>query len=223
MPTFHSYQLHLPAPRASSHSFVQGKAYAPLPRENADPSVQVYRWAMFPVDIAYTLPHKDPVHHSENIRFETLLRKACMQWQHVLRFILSPPSPATDLFTYTCMCSLPDVATPGSGITLAWQDAPPDKDRPYEAGRATLIPERAEGGVIWLKQVRIDLQRTPRVYHTLDAAAQEQQLFVTLLHELGHALGINHALHPASVMFHQNRFNSRFTREDEMLLQQIYG
>ncbi len=107
------------------------------------------------------------------------------------------------------------------GIFIAWSDDT-NPQRPYEVGR-TLNQTHFKKGQLFIYRSDLVLQRNPRINQHLDSEAQCLQLYATFLHEIGHALGLEHTQNPHSVMFYRSLQNHQFTHEDLAQLQRLYG
>jgi predicted Zn-dependent protease len=106
------------------------------------------------------------------------------------------------------------------GIFISWSDET-NPQRPYEVGR-TVNQTHLKEGHPFIYRSEIVLQRNPRINQHLDVDAQQLQLYATFLHEMGHALGLEHTQDPHSVMFHRSLQNHQFTTEDLAQLKRLY-
>jgi hypothetical protein len=68
----------------------------------------------------------------------------------------------------------------------------------------------------------IELVKAPLIDAYISTHQQKDRLYTTLLHELGHALGLNHAQNAASVMHPAGWKNRHLTSEDSNLFFQLY-
>lgn len=108
----------------------------------------------------------------------------------------------------------------GDGIFITWSDET-NPQRPYEVGR-TVNQTQVKDGHEFIYRSELVLQRNPRINQHLDVDAQGLQLYATFLHEIGHALGMEHTQDPHSVMFHRSLQNHQFTTEDLTQLHRLY-
>ena len=69
----------------------------------------------------------------------------------------------------------------------------------------------------------ITLIETPRIDAQLDAGQQQDRLLATLLHELGHALGLEHSPNPDDVMHHRGWRHTRLSENDRSRLRRLYA
>jgi|GEM_PF-5211548 len=90
--------------------------------------------------------------------------------------------------------------------------------RQYEVGRTESLKKNS-----FITHSDIYLQRDPIIYGHLSPHEEEAQFLSTLLHELGHALGLEHTQHPHSVMYYRSLQNTRITPEDTAQLQRLYS
>ena len=90
--------------------------------------------------------------------------------------------------------------------------------RPYEVGHCrNHINE--EGSI---ERSDITLVIAPAIDETLLAVDQQKRLQATLLHEVGHALGLDHTTAPADVMHHHGWKNTALTTNDIGQLRRLY-
>ncbi len=105
-------------------------------------------------------------------------------------------------------------------ICIEWGNYP-NPQRPYEVGR-TVNRIRERQGRQWIESSDIILQKNPKINVHLDELGRQQQLYATFLHEIGHALGLEHTQEPVSIMFHKSLQNVIFTPEDIAQLHRLY-
>jgi len=86
----------------------------------------------------------------------------------------------------------------------------------------TVNQTQVKDGHEFIYRSELVLQRNPRINQHLDVDAQGLQLYATFLHEIGHALGMEHTQDPHSVMFHRSLQNHQFTTEDLTQLHRLY-
>ena len=115
---------------------------------------------------------------------------------------------------------LTQISDDSEGIFISWSHET-NPQRPYEVGR-TVNETHLKEGHLFIWRTGIVLQRNPRINQHLDIEAQGLQLYATFLHEIGHALGMEHTQDPHSVMFHRSLQNHQFTTEDLAQIQRLY-
>ena len=69
----------------------------------------------------------------------------------------------------------------------------------------------------------IELEQAPLIDAYISNHQQVARLYTTILHEVGHALGLKHALKSKSVMHPKGWRNTELTPEDTGLFFQLYG
>ncbi len=74
----------------------------------------------------------------------------------------------------------------------------------------------------WITQATVTLLIQPEIDKHLSEAACNQRLYTTVLHELGHALGLEHSKNAKDIMYHQGWRNRHLTANDIERLQQLY-
>lgn len=103
-------------------------------------------------------------------------------------------------------------------IKLLWSDSPV-YGREFEVGHT----DRALKPPHWIQLVTITLVTHPAIDQQLSAKQQADRLYVTFLHELGHALGLEHSTDKRSVMYHQGWLNTQLSRQDTDALRRLYA
>jgi predicted Zn-dependent protease len=108
----------------------------------------------------------------------------------------------------------------GCEINITWQEIPP-AEKPKACGwtvrQIGTEPQRLE-----IKAVSITLIKFPRIDRALSPVQQQQRLAATVLHELGHALGLDHVQSAAAVMHYQGWQNTRLSDVDINALNRLY-
>jgi predicted Zn-dependent protease len=200
VPPIQQWQLNTPLPLTNGllQRKVEGKtALTPADLENIVPCWQdplVIPVFCDPVDEAQTHPPE---------AFE----KALLAWQNASKGAVQ-------------FKRLTQKMADDDGIFISWSDET-NPQRPYEVGR-TVNQTQVKDGQAFIYRSEIVLQRNPRINQHLDVEAQGLQLYATFLHEIGHALGMEHTQDPHSVMFHRSLQNHQFTTEDLAQVQRLY-
>lgn len=132
---------------------------------------------------------------------EQLLNLAIKQWELASRGALRFQQ-----------CFSPDSAH----IRIQWNETP-TPGREFELGHAE---RNVQGSWIW--QVCITLVTQPAIDGHLSAARRKERLYSTLLHELGHALGLEHSVCERDVMHHRGWRNRYLSENDCRRLQALY-
>jgi hypothetical protein len=116
------------------------------------------------------------------------------------------------------------LADPQQAITLEWSNTP-TLGRPYELGhtqRHLRLPVASQPHHT-ITHASITLLLAPPLDATLSPAQLQQRMLTTLLHELGHAVGLNHSVSPQSIMHHQGWQTPRLHPSDLQAIQGLYG
>ncbi len=115
---------------------------------------------------------------------------------------------------------LPD-ATNDTGdpedILIRWSETPV-LGREYEVGHANRTIQ-GQGRIV---HVDITLLMAPVIDKHLTPRQCQERLQATLLHELGHALGLEHSEHHLDVMYYRGWKNRWLTEQDCRRLQTLY-
>jgi hypothetical protein len=113
-------------------------------------------------------------------------------------------------------------------IVIEWSQEPV-KGRVFEVGhtRRILKPALPEGfkagrSTQYIESVQITLLTHPVIDDYLTLNQQCHRLRTTLLHEIGHALGLEHSPNPVAVMHHRGWQNPTLSLHDAQALQAIY-
>ncbi|MEM0951021.1 MAG: matrixin family metalloprotease [Cyanobacteria bacterium P01_H01_bin.74] len=153
-------------------------------------------------------PHNPSGFSEQGVK--SALENACSQWELASqgRFTFGLQ------FLSDNACS-PEALTPD--ILIAWQSET-TVGRQYEVGHAKrhLVNES-------IVQVEITLILNPAIDRELNADEKNNRLTATLLHELGHALGLEHSMMPEDVMHHRGWQNTQLTETDRSALRVLYG
>ena len=138
-----------------------------------------------------------------NDQWHLILQAACHEWE-----------AASLGLVHFYLTVRPDQAD----IIIDWVSAA-TKGREYEVGhtRRTTHPPH------WIKQVHISLLMTPEIDKQLLPKQIQRRLYTTMLHEVGHALGLEHSRNKRDIMFHQGWRNTRLTAHDIESLKNLYS
>jgi Matrixin len=102
-------------------------------------------------------------------------------------------------------------------IRIEWTDTP-TLGREFEVGHT----DRAVQAPCWIHQATVTLLTNPEIDKHLFPEQVQRRLYTTVLHELGHALGLEHSQNKADVMHHQGWRNRQLTLNDIQGLQELY-
>lgn len=102
-------------------------------------------------------------------------------------------------------------------IKIAWSQQPVF-GRDFEVGHT----DRKLKPPHWIDSATLTLVNQPAIDGQLSAQQQTSRLYVTYLHELGHALGLEHSRHKGDVMYHQGWRNTQLSPHDIQAVQQLY-
>jgi hypothetical protein len=97
-----------------------------------------------------------------------------------------------------------------------------DKTHPHSTGKAWLHVKPMQEQPIIIGST-IELTKNPSIDNYLSKEQQAQRLYTTILHEIGHALGLKHAKSNTSIMHPMGWRNTQLTTEDILLFQVLYG
>jgi Matrixin len=152
-----------------------------------------------------------PPSNTTPIIFETVLAHCCQQWN-------------THLSGLMLQAVTPEFKPPASTgiIKIHWQAQPP-LEKPYACGWTVRTLENTSSGSLpCIRQARMTLVERPLIDQELGITAQKNRLEATVLHELGHALGLNHVQPVDAVMHRQGWRNTRLTVTDVSALKRLY-
>ena len=144
-----------------------------------------------------------------------LVQKALQAWDegtnHKVQFtLLANPTPK---------------ATQSADILILWAETllqQAGHQTAYNTGKAWLHVKAIKDSPVIVGST-IELAKTPIIDAYISTQQQTSRLYSTILHELGHALGLKHAQQPTSVMHPLGWQNTEFTPEDVGLFFQLYG
>lgn len=106
------------------------------------------------------------------------------------------------------------------GIAISYK-ASPTLGRPNDLGHTDSMarPQEPQATLI---HSHIQLVAQPLIDTRLTEAQQTQRLTATLLHELGHALGLEHHPKPSSVMYYRGWASTLLSNDDTQALMALY-
>ena len=163
-------------------------------------------WAQMPVIISLeAFPEKSSLKDSS----KWLLKEALQQW--------TAASAGKLLFVQTSHLNS-HTKEDWPGIVISWTDTP-TLGRDYEVGHTlNQVNNQAE-----IQHSHIELLTAPAIDQTLSPVQQQQRLLATYLHELGHALGLEHNHQSKAVMHYRGWKNTQLHSADIKTLQQLYS
>lgn len=110
-------------------------------------------------------------------------------------------------------------------IVFYWSNQPlantPENHHPHSTGQAWLHVKPIQNKPIIIGST-IELVEHPTIDTYLPKTQQEQRLYTTLLHEIGHALGLNHGKQRNSIMHPTGWRNTVLSTEDVALFKALY-
>jgi predicted Zn-dependent protease len=74
----------------------------------------------------------------------------------------------------------------------------------------------------WIQQCTITLMSQPRIDEHLNLLQRQQRLATTILHELGHALGLEHSENKQDVMYFRGWRHSVLSENDIHRIRELY-
>lgn len=110
-------------------------------------------------------------------------------------------------------CVRPDQAD----ILIDWSDKPVH-GRDFEVGHTHRIVQAGD----WITQAKITLLKTPEIDKHLSPQQILERFYTTALHELGHALGLEHSNHSKDIMHHRGWKNRFISPNDIRQLKDLY-
>lgn len=141
-----------------------------------------------------------------------LLMEQAAQWENNS----VPQGSTSPLIRFQRLHSLSEVCTPDILIKIAGDTV---SGRENETGHTDRVVD-AKG---YIRQVTITLVERPVVYASLNEQEQKICLQATLLHELGHALGLEHSQHKTDAMYYRGWRNTVVSQGDRSALLALYA
>ncbi len=170
---------------------------------------EIPKWASFATPLSVALQAKGlPIQ---------LLQKALSAWEK-----------GSDQQVHFTLLEKPTVAAVQSAdILILWAEtllssSQQEASEGCVSGKAWLHVKAVKGSPVIVGST-IELAQTPTIDAYLSKQAQQDRLYSTLIHELGHALGLKHAQQANSVMHATGWKNTQLTLEDRGLFHQLYG
>ncbi len=132
-----------------------------------------------------------------SVRYAAIAKKAFLTW-----------SSAADRKLVFVLVNEPRTAQ----INLEWTNNPKEKSQSFVAGHCQTIREG--------NSIRSEKQR-PLVFVGKTGAATDAEFYDICLHEIGHALGLQHSSHPGDIMYHSEGAHA-LSKSDIQQLKAIY-
>jgi hypothetical protein len=126
---------------------------------------------------------------------------------------------------FTLLANPTPEATQSADILMLWADTLLQQavhQTAYNTGKAWLHVKAVNNQPIIVGST-IELAKTPIIDAYINTQQQANRLYTTILHELGHALGLKHAQQSTSVMHPLGWQNTQLTPDDVGLFFQLYG
>jgi hypothetical protein len=171
-------------------------------RQQADPvftASPVWQWSALPLPVYF-----NPQTHWQQMLLQQVLQEWSEASQNRLHFLAPVALP-------------PTAEQPQTGICITWQPEPPHH-LPFQLGLAKNTLNEAG----YIVASHIALIENPAIDQQLSKEQQLWRLRSTLLHELGHALGLEHSACPEHVMYFRGWRNTYLAPGDAAALQRLY-
>lgn len=193
-------------PRPALEAAMHSNPWQPAPKEAGQPDRPHWQLQEGGVEIPICFDSQSPAQTHQYLR-------AVRQWNDVLSGVL-------ELRYSTFKGSYCNPNKGFKGIVITWKKSP-TLERPNDLGHCDCHVETIATKA-HITHAHIQLVQHPLIDEQLSHEQQQQRLFATLLHEIGHALGLQHLDHPNSVMYYRGWRSTVLSVADKQALGQLY-